>query len=74
MKKDFSARIDSLQAARRQQKQELLAVVYKDGSKRHLTGHEALVEAIKNGDKISYAENADSHRVGSLFSAIISEE
>ncbi len=74
MKRDFSARIARLQAVYRQQGQELVTVVYKDGSKRRLTGHEALVEAIKNADKISRTENGDSHKVGSLFNALISEE
>ncbi|WP_298023504.1 hypothetical protein [uncultured Dysosmobacter sp.] len=74
MKKDFTARIARLQTVHRQQGQELLTVVYKDGHKQRLTGHEALVEAIRNGAKINYAENSDSHKVGSLFNALISEK
>ncbi len=74
MKKDFSARIDRLQAFREQHGQELLVVIYKGGRKQRLTGHQALVEAIKNGDKIDRVEDGTGSKVDGLINALISEE
>lgn len=47
-------------------------MVYKDGSKQRMTGHKAIVEAIKNGDGISHAEGGGA--VGEFVNALLTEE